>query len=70
MELMMYLNNDLIESIVVNDREISIPGYLGRFKRQLKQKYNDLILETGAQPEYLVIPIKSSQQQNRNIACW
>jgi len=69
MELMMYLNNDLIESIVVNDREISIPGYLGRFKRQLKQKYNDLILETGAQPEYLVIPIKSPQQQSRNTAC-
>jgi len=57
MKLMMYLGNDLVESIPVNDKELSVPGYLGRFKRRLKQKHSDLIKQTGEQPEYLVIPI-------------
>ncbi len=62
MELMMYLGNDLIESVYVNDRDLSVPGYLGRYKRQLKQKYVDLIAQAGQQPEYLVIPVQSRPQ--------
>jgi hypothetical protein len=69
MELMMYLGNDLIESISVNDRDLSVPGYLGRFKRQLKQKHNDLIAQAGQQPEYLVIPVQPAAQTSRNASC-
>ena len=62
MQLMMYLGNDLIESISVNDRDLSIPGYLGRYKRQLKQKHVDLIAQAGQQPEYLVVPVQPQAQ--------
>ena len=55
MELMMYLGNDLIESVQVNNTRLSQPGYLGSVKRQLKQKYRDLIQETPQAPEFLVI---------------
>jgi hypothetical protein len=55
MQLMMYIGNDLIEAVPVNLAQISQPGYLGKFKRLLKQKYFPLILESGAQPEFLVI---------------
>ena len=65
----MYLGNDLIESISVNDRDLSVPGYLGRFKRQLKQKYVDLIAQAGQQPEYLVIPVQPPVQASRNPSC-
>lgn len=68
MELMMYLGNDLIESVSVNDRDLSIPGYLGRYKRQLKQKYVDLIAQAGQQPEYLVIPVPSRAQTSQSAS--
>ena len=55
MQLMMYLGNDLIESINLDDQRISKPGYLGTFKRCLKQKYRELILQSPTPPEFLVI---------------
>ena len=55
MQLMMYLNNDLIESIQVDLYQISRPGYLGQFKRVLKQKHISLIQESATMPEFLVV---------------
>ena len=55
MKLMMYLGNDLIESVSLNFTQISRPGYLGSIKRSLKQKYSDLIQELSVQPDFLVI---------------
>ena len=55
MQLMMYIGNDLIEAVSLDVTRISIPGYLGNFKRQLKQKYQALLQETTDQPEFLVI---------------
>lgn len=49
MQLMMYIGNDLIEAVPVNDKDLRVPGYLGKFKRYLKQKYEDL-LKTAAEP--------------------
>ena len=57
MQLMMYLGNDLIESMTVNFTRLSEPGYLGRFKRQLKQRHVSLIQETGIEPEFLIVDI-------------
>ena len=55
MELLMYIGNDLIESMPVNFTRLSEPGYLGRFKRILKQKHWELIQQSGREPEYLVV---------------
>ena len=55
MKLMMYLGNDLIESVSVNFTLLSTPGYLGSFKRSLKQKHSDLIQQVPEQPEFLVV---------------
>ena len=55
MQLMMYLGNDLIDSVTVNMYDLSKPGYLGKFKRQLKQRHFDLIQEANEQPEFLVM---------------
>ncbi|MEO7924729.1 MAG: hypothetical protein ABIR30_13690 [Chitinophagaceae bacterium] len=54
MQLMMYLGNDLIEAVPINTGDLRIPGYLGKFKRYLKVKYDDLLKQAGAQPEFLV----------------
>jgi hypothetical protein len=57
---MMYLGNDMIESVPVNEELVSKPGYLGKFKRMLKEKYADLIRESNVHPEFLVTDITPS----------
>ena len=54
MQLMMYIGNDLIEAVPLNVKDLQVPGYLGKFKRNLKVKYNQLVQETGKTPEFLV----------------
>jgi hypothetical protein len=54
MQLMMYLGNDLIEAVPLNDKDLRIPGYLGKFKRMLKDKYSNLIRTANEPIEYLV----------------
>ena len=55
MELMMYVGNDFIESVALNREFISKPGYLGAFKRSLKAKYHQMLLETPKAPEFIVV---------------
>ena len=52
---MMYIGNDLIESIPLDPERIAKPGYLGSFKRCLKIKYTALINESPTRPDFLVI---------------
>ncbi|MGQ0739733.1 MAG: hypothetical protein ACT4OJ_11780 [Bacteroidota bacterium] len=54
MKLMMYLGNDLIEAVPLNDQDLKVPGYLGKFKRYLKQKYDSLLKTAPEPPEFLV----------------
>ena len=55
MELMMYLGNDLIESVPVLSDKISQPGYLGQFKREMKCRYAELLQQTPQPPEFFVV---------------
>ena len=52
---MMYIGNDLIESIQLDPERVAKPGYLGSFKRCLKVKYTELINESSTRPDFLVI---------------
>ena len=64
---MMYLGNDLIESVPVNFTLISTPGYLGSFKRNLKQKHSDLIQQIRKQPEFLVVNPDIETKKSTNV---
>jgi hypothetical protein len=55
MNLMMYVGNDLIESVPLEKGRISKPGYLGHYKRILKEKHRALLSISMEQPEFLVI---------------
>jgi hypothetical protein len=55
MQLMMYIGNDLIEAVTLEDEYIPKPGYVGNFKRRLKMKYRELIRQYPDPPEFLVI---------------
>ena len=54
MQLLMYIGNDLIESVRLEDERISKPGYVGSFKRCLKMKYRELLRQFPDPPEFLV----------------
>ena len=64
MQLMMYIGNDHIESVKLDPDRISKPGYLGTFKRNLKQKYRELISQHGSSADLLVVNIVSKETQN------
>jgi hypothetical protein len=69
MQLMMFLGNDMIDSTPVKLDQLSLPGYLGRFKRMLKDKHADLIRESGTPPEFLVVdPSPAKNQTNQDQA--
>ena len=55
MKLMMYIGNDLIEAVPLQQENLRQPGYLGKFKRNLKIKYSELISQSRQAPEFLVI---------------
>jgi hypothetical protein len=68
MKLMMYIGNDLIESVPLEFDRISKPGYLGQFKRTLKLKYNDLLQQYAEKPDFLVVNLAVSAQVPTNNA--
>jgi hypothetical protein len=65
MQLMMFIGNDLIEAVPINQEQLPKPGYLGSFKRNLKQKYRELIQQYPDPPEFLVIEPQQSANSSR-----
>jgi len=61
MQLMMYLGNDLIEAVPLQSESIPLPGYLGQFKRLMKEKYAELISQSDVRPEFLVVNVVQAQ---------
>lgn len=69
MELMMFIGNDLIESIPLDLENIQRPGYIGSFKRNLKIKYRELIQQFPDPPEFFVlkpIPAEKAAKKRKN----
>ena len=63
MKLMMYIGNDLIEAVPLDRDQVPIPGYLGKIKRNLKEKYQVMIAESPEGPEFLVINSATETKQ-------
>lgn len=68
MKLMMYIGNDLIESVQLDLERISKPGYLGSFKRTLKNKHSELLQQYPDPPEFLVIDPTPAKKQTTQHA--
>lgn len=65
MQLMMYIGNDLIEAVDLDREQVPKPGYLGKIKRHLKEKYETMIAESPELPEFLVIgSVMENNQSN------
>lgn len=57
MQLVMYLGNDFIASVGLNDHQISQPGYMGKLKRRLMEENSQLLQGIAEEPEFLVTDI-------------
>jgi len=66
MQLMMYIGNDLIEAVPLQKEGLRTPGYLGKFKRNLKLKYSELISQSPQPPDFLVIEPSPAVPQRRS----
>lgn len=60
MQLLMYIGNDLIEAVPLKDESIPQQGYLGQFKRYMKEKHADLINQSPERPEFLVMNLNTA----------
>lgn len=70
MTLLMYLGNDLIEAVPVCFDKLSQPGYLGSFKRMLKEKHFLLLQESPVPPEFLVFDLNPVKKQSAESASY
>ncbi|MGB4772397.1 MAG: hypothetical protein WBP58_13100 [Chitinophagaceae bacterium] len=55
MTLMMFLGNDLIEAVPLDKENIPVPGYLGHFKRALKEKYRETLIQAAQPPDFFIM---------------
>jgi hypothetical protein len=64
---MMYLANDFIDAVPLCPESITLPGYVGKMKKKLQEKYNSLINQAKVEPEFLVVKVSDvSQKENRS----
>lgn len=54
MKLLMYVETDLVETIIVNYTKVSLPGYLSSLVRGLKKKHAPLLATAGSDPQFFV----------------
>jgi hypothetical protein len=54
MKLMMFLSNELIDTIPLCRESITLPGYLGKMKRELQVRNGALIESLDVEPVFLV----------------
>lgn len=66
MQLMMYIGNDLIEAVPLDRELVPKPGYLGKIKRHLKEKYETEIKSSTEVAEFLVIGTATEAQSPEN----
>jgi hypothetical protein len=55
MQLVMYLGNEFIASVPINDQELKLPGYLGKLKRRLMAENTLLLQQSTEKAEFLVV---------------
>ena len=65
MELMMYLANDFVDSIPICPESVSLPGYIGKMKKKLIEKYVSLIKQASTEPEFLVVKVSKREDPER-----
>ena len=63
MKLLLYLANDFIDEVPLCPESITLPGYVGKMKKKLLEKYNSLINQANVEPEFLVVKVSKKEKK-------
>ena len=54
MKLLMFVSNDLIDSVPLERNKIVHPGYIGSLIRLLREKHSHIIIQSDNEPEFIL----------------
>lgn len=54
MKLVMFIGNNCVEAVNLEESSIILPGYISHFVKMLRCKYEDLIDQSPYDPEFLI----------------
>lgn len=66
MQLIMYLGNDYVAGVRVEEKKVSQPGYMGKLKRRLLEENSQLLQMADIEPEFLVTDLPSKPKSKSN----
>ena len=55
MKLVMYLGNDFIAAVPLQQERITQPGYVGNLKRELLEQHAEVMVHASQEPDFLVV---------------
>jgi hypothetical protein len=62
----MFLSNELVGTVPLCRESITLPGYMGKMKRELQSKYASVIIQAKTEPEFLVDKATSDRVINKS----
>jgi hypothetical protein len=62
MKLLMYIENELVDSMTIEANKIIYPGYIGEFIKMFREKHSSIIEQSLKEPEFLVRKLSSSSR--------
>jgi hypothetical protein len=65
MKLVMYIGNDMIQSMPIDYGMITQPGYLGNIVRQLKIENSSRIIGCALEPEFFIFFVQNRFAHNQ-----
>ena len=63
MKLLLFLSNELVGEVPICRESITLPGYLGKMKKELQFKYANRINRTNIEPEFLVVNLTEKNKK-------
>jgi hypothetical protein len=63
MKLLLFLSNELVGEVPICRESITLPGYLGKMKKELQSKYASVITQANIEPEFLVVKVTEKDKK-------
>ena len=67
MDLVMFLGNEFIDSVRVNEHRFHSPGYIASLKIEMEDKNEDIIDLSEEEPQFFIETVPSIMNKSRNL---
>jgi len=65
MKLDMFLDNKLIDSMVINIARFNEPGYMNGLRLEMEEKHEDVLDLSNEEPQFFIDSVPSSMNGNK-----